>query len=77
MKQKDIVILIVVGFIAGIFSFIISGMLFSTKKLDQNAEKVQKISSTFPEGDKGIFNETAVNPTQLIQIGDTTNNNPF
>jgi hypothetical protein len=77
MKQKDIIVLIVVGFIAAVFSLILSQTLFSTKKLDQKAEVVEKITADFPDPDKSVFNENAIDPTQLIQIGDTPNSNPF
>lgn len=77
MKQKDIIVLLVVGFITGVASFFLSQAIFSTNKLDQKVEKVDKISAEFPEADKTVFNKDAVNPTQLIQIGDGTNTKLF
>jgi hypothetical protein len=57
---------------------LISGWFFA-KPADrqQQAEKVDVISSDFPLPNSKYFNTTSVDPTQLIQIGDSTNPNPF
>ncbi len=78
MKQKDIVLIVAVSLISGVLSFFISRLLFtSPKNRQQQVEVVEKISADFPIPDKKYFNPNAVNPTKLIQIGDTPNPQPF
>lgn len=78
MKKQDIGLIIAVAVFAGIFSLIASTLIFtprSTKGL--KAQKVDEISSSFNQPDKRYFNTQSINPTQLIQIGDSANNQPF
>ena len=78
MKQKDIALIIVVVAVSGILSFFASRIFFaSPKNQQQTAEVVDPITSDFPEPDAQYFNKNSVDPTQLIQIGDNTNPNPF
>ncbi len=80
MKQKDIMIIVVVGVVAAIVSLGITQVLFVQKKSKQlSAEVVSPISSEFkrPQANDTVFNSEAINPTQLIQIGDSSNNNPL
>ncbi|MBX4201731.1 hypothetical protein KW803_02460 [Candidatus Saccharibacteria bacterium] len=80
MKQKEWLVIGAVAFITAILSFVLSGALFgSPKKNPIKIPEVTKISSTFPspqtdEDYKVFFNDKALNPTQLIEIGG--NNNP-
>lgn len=78
MKQKDIALIIVVVFISGVVSFVVSGQLFG-KPADrqQKAEVVDVITSDFSLPSQKYFNANSIDPTQLIQIGDTNNPNPF
>lgn len=78
MKQKDIAMIILLAAIAGLASFFISRAVFaSSTAREQKAEVVDSISTTFTLPSTKYFNEESINPTQLIQIGDGTNNNPF
>lgn len=78
MKQKDIVLIVVVAVFAAIVSLLLTQALFVPKKSQEIAvEVVEPISSEFKEPDKSVFNKDAINPTQLIQIGDTNNSTPF
>jgi hypothetical protein len=83
MKQKDWLIIGAVGFIAAIFSVILSGVIFgSPQKNPIKVPVVTKISSDFPSPQtddtyKSFFNDKALNPTQLIHIGDDSNKAPF
>jgi hypothetical protein len=78
MKQKDIALLVVIGFISVIISFIVSGMLFgSPSKNQQQAEVVQPISANLPPTDNRYFNDKAFDPTQPITIGQNANPDPF
>lgn len=78
MKQKDIALIIVIVFISGIASFFISGALFaSSSSRQQKVEKVEAITADFPTPSKKYFNSESIDPTQLIQIGNSTNPDPF
>jgi hypothetical protein len=78
MKQKDVALIIVIAFISGVISYFISGMLFSKPTdLKIEAETVEPISADFPPVDQRYFNANSINPTQLIQIGNQNNTQPF
>ena len=83
MKQKDIVVLVIIAFFAMIFSALLSGKIFnSSKNHSLKVPVVQTISSDFPrvsseERYKDIFNSNALDPTQLIRIGTGQNTTPF
>lgn len=78
MKQKDIALIIAVIFFSAIVSVIVTQTFFVPKKAKQlTAETVDPISSEFKDPDKAVFNKDALNPTQLIQIGDNGTVKPF
>lgn len=78
MKQKDIVLIIVVIFFSAVISLVVSKALFATNEDNRlSAEIVEPINSEFQQPDKTVFNGEAINPTQLIRIGDGGNQNPF
>ena len=77
MKQKDIALIIIIVFISGIVSFVVSGKLFAGSNGHQSVETVDKISPDFNVPDSNYFNKNSIDPTQLIQIGNSTNPNPF
>lgn len=78
MKQKDIAVIVASGILAAIFSLILVQIVFVPKDTKElKTEVVDPISAEFPQPDKAVFNQNAINPTQLIQIGDGTNPNPF
>lgn len=78
MKQKDIALIIVVTVISGIISFFVSNTLFaSPEDRQQKVEVVEQISASFPTPSNKYFNSESINPTELIQIGTSTNPNPF
>jgi len=83
MKQKDLLLIGMVAFIAAILSFVLSDALFgSPKKNPIKVPVVQPISSNFPDvkndqSYKSFFNSQALDPTQLIQIGNNNNTAPF
>jgi len=82
-KQKELALVIGVAVFAALFSFILSDALFgSPKKHPIKVPVVDKISPSFPDvkndpSYKTIFNDQALNPTQLIQIGNNNNTTPF
>ena len=78
MKQKDIAVIIIVVFLSGIVSFFVSNAVFVTSQnRQQQVEVVEAISANFPSPNTKYFNSQSVDPTQLIQIGNSTNSNPF
>jgi hypothetical protein len=78
MKRKDIMLIVIVVIFAGIVSLVISKIFFtSSGQRNLQAEVVQQISTDFEKPDPSVFNDQAINPTQLIQIGDSTNPQPF
>ncbi len=78
MKQKDIAIIVAVVFVSGILSFFISRALFAAPEdLQTEVEVVDPITADFPEPDKRYFNESSVNPTFTITIGDGQSQQPF
>lgn len=78
MKQKDIVLIIVVVFISGVISLVVSNLIIAPPKNRQaKVEVVEKISSDFAKPDTKFFNGNSNDPTKLIQIGDNPNPTPF
>ncbi len=73
MKQKDIVVIIVVVFFSGVASYFISSKLFVKSSDTQREVKVvETINPAFNTPDKNYFNANSVNPTQTIQIDQKT-----
>lgn len=78
MKKKDIFSIVVVIFISGVISVIISSIFISSpKNRTTKVEVVEKITSDFPLPKDKYFNKDSRNPTQLINIGNNANTNPF
>ena len=80
MKQKDIALIMVVVFISIVISIFISKALISSpKSRKQKAEVVPAITSDFnaPQSSDQYFNKNSIDPTQLIQIGNSNNTQPF
>lgn len=83
MKQKDLIVVVCVAIFAAVLSFVVSNALFgSPKKNPIKVPVVEKITSSFPDikNDKDykpFYNSQALNPTQLIQIGNNNNTAPF
>jgi len=78
MKQKDIFTIVVIVIVSAVFSFVLSNFLISTpKNRQQKVEVVDPIGSEFIRPDTKYFNDQSINPTQKIQIGDSTNTKPF
>lgn len=78
MKQKDVALILVVGFFSLVLGIISSNLLFNTassKKL--KSDKVIAITTDFKEPDSKYFNSNSVDPTQIIRIGENTNQTPF
>jgi hypothetical protein len=78
MKQKDIALIIVIVFISAVVSLFASKAIFtSPKNRQQQVEVVQPVTANFPQPDSSYFNSSAIDPTQLINVGQNANSNPF
>jgi hypothetical protein len=78
MKQKDILLVVVVGVVSVILALVVSSMLFgSPDQKQQKAEVVDKITADFSTPDERYFNANSIDPTQSITIGDNSNQTPF
>jgi hypothetical protein len=78
MKQKDIALIIVVAAVSGFASFFLSRFLFATPgNMQQKSAIVDKITTEFPQPSSKYFNMNSIDPTQLVQVGDNNNTNPF
>ena len=82
MSQKDIATLALVGFVAALFSFFVSGAVFSPKKYSTQVPTAQKVDSTFPDTKNdpaysSILNPNALDLTVPVSIGNSQNNDPF
>jgi hypothetical protein len=78
MKQKDVAIIIIAVFISVVISIILSKMLVSAPKNRQlKVTIVDPITAEFNAPDKKYFNETSIDPTKLIRVGDNNNTAPF
>ncbi len=78
MKQKDIMLIVVVAIVAAVASLVVTQTIFVSKgSRELTAQKVSPISSEFKQPDSNVFNNNAINPTQLIQIGDSSKATPF
>lgn len=77
MKQKDVALIILVVFLTGVGSFFLSGVIFRTNNLHEKVKTVEPITADFSQPDQKYFNSSAINPTQLIQIGKNSNDKPF
>lgn len=81
MKQKDFALLGGVLVLSIVLSLVIAHFIFGgSGSRSASVEVVDKISASFPvdqvSGQSNQFNNEAVNPAQLIQIGQP-NQNPF
>lgn len=82
MKRKDLTKIIFVAVIWGIVSIIASSLIFKSPVKNSQVPVVKPINTNFPQVStdsnyQPIFNTNAIDPTQLIQIGNSQNNMPF
>lgn len=83
MKRQDLSILLTVGVIAAILSFLIASFLFKTPSGRSSQIPVAPtIDSNFPDvyndpAYSAFFNHHALDPSQPVKIGGSRNSNPF
>lgn len=78
MKQKDIAFIILISAVSAVVSFAASHILFATPaNRHQNVAVVDKISTQFSTPNPQFFNSQSIDPTQLIEVQNSNNSNPF
>lgn len=78
MKQSEIALIILVAGVSLLASYFLANTFVSNgSNRSEEVEVVKVLSSEFPKPDSTIFNAEALNPTKLIDIGDSGNTNPF
>lgn len=78
MKEKDIILIIVIAFVSGVASFFLSNALITNdSNRSTKVEVVEPISSELAPLDARYFNAQSQNPTQLIEIQDNNNQQPL
>jgi hypothetical protein len=78
VKQKDILTIVVIVIVSVVFSVVVSNFVIKTpKNRQQSVEVVEPIGQEFVRPNNKFFNDKSINPTQKIQIGDSTNKNPI
>ena len=82
MKRNDIATIILVAGVAAIISFLIAGSIFGTKNRSTQVPVVSSIPKDFPDvkndsSYNAFLNDKALDPTLPIQIGGSSNSNPF
>lgn len=85
MKRQTLLVMAGVAVISFIIAFVVANTLFGSPSPSKNPIKVpvvEPISPSFPSpaeeaSYQKIFNKNALNPTQLIEIGENKNKEPF
>jgi len=78
VKQNDLIVLIVSVFISIFVSVLASKLIFSSPtNLNQKVYVVPSISTNFTQPSSSYFNAQAIDPTQLINIAPSNNQQPF
>lgn len=78
MKQKDILIIVLVAGVSALVSLFIANALFGGDKAYKlTAPTVSVITKDFKSFDEKYVNKTSLNVTKTITIGDSTNDKPF
>ena len=82
MMQKNIVLLIGVGFMAALISFLVTSTIFGTSNNKTKVPIILPIDGTFPDVKNDSAYSSFLNPQALdltvpVQIGDNQNSDPF
>ena len=78
LKQSDFAMLVLVVAIAMSFAYFIGNSLINTpQSRSVKVETVVPITSDFPPPSSDVFVADYINPTELIEIGNSNNEQPF
>ena len=75
MRRKDLLTILVVTIVAGLFAWLIGGFVFSYQADSNKIKKLAPISPAFESLDERFFNERSINPTIRTLIGAPTEQN--
>ena len=82
MKREDITLIAAIIVVAASVSFLAATKLFKYNQKSSGVPVVEKIDIVFPDATNDsaytkFFNSRAIDPSQLTQIGNNNNTNPF
>ncbi len=78
MKKSDIALLVLIVSLTLVISFLVVKTIFGEATNEATkVEKTESISANLTEPSPTIFNRDAINPTVVIQIGNSGNQQPF
>ena len=78
MKQKDIALILVISFMSAVLAIVVSSLTFGSKSgKNLKSDIVTAISTDFKQPNPKYFNKDSIDPTQIIRIGDGSNQKPF
>lgn len=77
MKQKDIALILVIVFISGVVSFLVSRTFIAPERKKHEVAVVEPITPEFVQPSEKYFNANSINPTQLIKIQEHQHPRPF
>jgi len=78
MKKSDLAILALIVSLTLVITFLIVKAVFGeVQNGTTKVEKADSISASIVQPSAKVFNHNAINPTVVIQIGNTGNQQPF
>lgn len=78
MKKQDIAIIILIVAISALAAYLIGRAIVGDPQQQAvQVPTVEAISTNVEEPDNRVFNDNAINPTVEINIGDSSNRQPF
>jgi len=78
MKKSDLALLALIVSLTLVISFLVVKAIFGeATNQATKVEKAESISANLVEPSPSIFNHDAINPTVVIQIGNSGNQQPF
>lgn len=78
MKKSDIAILVLIIGVSLLIAFLVGNALLGGHVAQPvKVETADPISADVVQPDKTVFNENALNPSVQIQIGQSSNQQPF
>lgn len=78
MKKQDIALIILIVAISALTAYLIGrAVVGDPQQQSVQVKTVDAISTNVEEPDPRVFNENAINPTVEINIGDSSNRQPF
>jgi len=78
MKRNDLALIVLIVSISMVAAYFLGkAVIGEPKKQQQQVEVVDPITADVTQPDAAIFNKDAINPTVPIQIGNSSNQQPF